>query len=353
MNFAPELSPQRSLAEHGSYEEITEAYNKMPFQMDVAFLWSAAKNGNIPALEFAHDHGASFDIQGIISLKYTAAYNGHFECLQFLHQHTKTELYPPSSISLAIMVTENHDKAYEMLRWAYEIGKYPLDEDICTCAASKGHLKALEYAHEHGAIWDDNTSSMAAMKGHVDCLQYVHQHGCKIPANILLKSASSMECIEYVIQYIDATWHPDFIYQLIVQNQDHDILYEKIRYLHERYDCPISYRNIYLNDLSPKVREYILENGRFENEYNGCMPVRSRFEGCKYCQICALKTRNYQMIEYNHPDIMLVPELARIKWARRVIYRSMERAYIDPAYTWCVRRLKRDYVELMNEMNEM
>jgi hypothetical protein len=39
-------------------------------------------------------------------------------------------------------------------------------------AARKGHLECLEYAHENGCEWDEETCVFAALNRHLECLKY-------------------------------------------------------------------------------------------------------------------------------------------------------------------------------------
>ena len=44
----------------------------------------------------------------------------------------------------------------------------------CTAAAKKGHLEVLQWAHENGCPWNEETWTYA--KSH--CRQYLIEHGC-------------------------------------------------------------------------------------------------------------------------------------------------------------------------------
>lgn len=272
-----EISSLRILAEEGSYLEIATVYEEAPFTIDTPFLWSAARAGNLAALRFAKDHGASFDVQGIVSLVYTAAYSGHHECLQFLHENIKLESDSPP-ITEAVLYIDDHSLAEKMLRWVVEEGGYSLTDHVCTLAAKKGHMEALQYAHEHGATWNKLTSSAAAMNGDVTMLQYLYEHGCPIPNNVLLQAAPHIDCVEYILNHIGCTWHPDFLYQLLIRIEDEEKQLQRVQYYHEKYECPIL-----LSHLSycrfPKVRAYIQEHGTMETHYSRDLPpIPSRIE---------------------------------------------------------------------------
>ena len=65
----------------------------------------------------------------------------------------------------------------ELLQFLHENG-CPWDEETCTRAAQYGHLECLKYAHENGCPWHEDTCAYATSRGHLDCLQYAHENGC-------------------------------------------------------------------------------------------------------------------------------------------------------------------------------
>jgi hypothetical protein len=71
--------------------------------------------------------------------------------------------------------------------------------DICTAAATNGHLTFLVYAHENGYRWDLSTSAKAALNGHLDCLTYAREHGCPWNADTCANAALNghLECLKY------------------------------------------------------------------------------------------------------------------------------------------------------------
>ena len=50
--------------------------------------------------------------------------------------------------------------------------------ETCCYAAANGHLPALQYLHENGCPWDENTCTNAAYYEHWDCLQYAVDNKC-------------------------------------------------------------------------------------------------------------------------------------------------------------------------------
>lgn len=98
---------------------------------------SAAMRGDLPALQYFHENGYSWD-------GWTCCYassNGHLDCLRYAHE-----------------------KGCE---WdSIWIG------ECCREAAKYGHLDCLRYAYENGAYLEPQAASMAARFGRVDCFRY-------------------------------------------------------------------------------------------------------------------------------------------------------------------------------------
>jgi hypothetical protein len=65
----------------------------------------------------------------------------------------------------------------DVLEWAHEHG-CPWDEETCRAAAQGGHLDVLKWAREHGCPWNANTCRDAAEGGYLDVLKWAREHGC-------------------------------------------------------------------------------------------------------------------------------------------------------------------------------
>jgi hypothetical protein len=50
--------------------------------------------------------------------------------------------------------------------------------DVCSSAASRGHLELIKWAREHECDWNADTTSSAAAKGHLDLLMWLRENGC-------------------------------------------------------------------------------------------------------------------------------------------------------------------------------
>ena len=65
----------------------------------------------------------------------------------------------------------------ERLAWAKARG-CPWKEDICTYAASGGHLEVLKWAWERRCPWNNYTCTEAAWGGHLEVLKWAREHRC-------------------------------------------------------------------------------------------------------------------------------------------------------------------------------
>ena len=86
----------------------------------------------------------------------------------------------------------------ELLQFLHEKG-CPWDEETCTGAAQYGSLKCLQYAHENGCPWDEKTCSNAAKYGSLECLKYAHENGCPWDDWTCSNAAKKghQECLKY------------------------------------------------------------------------------------------------------------------------------------------------------------
>jgi hypothetical protein len=60
-----------------------------------------------------------------------------------------------------------------VLQWAHQNG-CEWNEETCQYAAKKGHLEVLSWAHENGCPWNLWTWTYAASQ----CRPYLREHGC-------------------------------------------------------------------------------------------------------------------------------------------------------------------------------
>ena len=100
---------------------------------------------------------------------------GNLDLLQFLHENG----CPWHEETCSVAAELGH---LECLKYAHENG-CPWNEFTCSEAAYYGHLECLKYAHENGCPWNEFTCSYAARYGQLECLQYAHENGCPGSAN--------------------------------------------------------------------------------------------------------------------------------------------------------------------------
>jgi hypothetical protein len=120
-----------------------------------------------------------------------AALRGLLMCLEYAHENG----CPWNDDTCSFAARMGH---LGCLRYAHENG-CPWNEYACLCAASGDNLDCLTYTHENGCPWDEDTCSFAAYGGHLDCLKYAHENEC--PWNELTCSNAAggghLDCLTY------------------------------------------------------------------------------------------------------------------------------------------------------------
>ena len=119
-----------------------------------------------------------------------------------------------------------------MLQWARQNG-CPWDEDTCASAAEGGHLEVLQWARQNGCPWDETPVHRqqkeatwrcsngparmaapgmrlpvpsAAEGGHLEVLQWAHQNGCPWDEQTCAEAARGGHL--EVLQWARAEWLP-------------------------------------------------------------------------------------------------------------------------------------------------
>ncbi len=64
-----------------------------------------------------------------------------------------------------------------LLKWAHEQG-YPWDQLTCAQTARVGHLEMLKWLKEQACPWNEWTCHRAAEGGHLEVLQWLKEQGC-------------------------------------------------------------------------------------------------------------------------------------------------------------------------------
>jgi hypothetical protein len=61
----------------------------------------------------------------------------------------------------------------------------------------------LQYAHEHGCPWDEETCAAAAGGDQLECLQYLHEHGCPWDMRVFMADGHNMRnrCHKYATEH--------------------------------------------------------------------------------------------------------------------------------------------------------
>lgn len=248
----------------------------------------AAKNGDLTLLQHLRKIGCPWDSETTTN----AAKHGHIACLQFAVQHLCD------------------------MTWR-----------TTQAAAGGGHLQCLKYLHEQGCGWDNATITSAAENGHLSCLRYAFEHGC--------------DWSEYAIRW--ATWNKQIA--CIKFCIDNAFPYDSstpdaIRILNQKMKTQMSLPE--KNLVSNNVYSYRKENpNKLEHSY--------KMDG--KCMVCALRSKSIPLskIPWKNPNLSKTRIGRQYIWARKTIYQAMERAYLNPQYAWCVRRLKRGFDEMINE----
>ena len=257
--------------------------------------WAAAA-GNLDCLKYAHRNGAKIDSFTC----YAAAEKGHLDCLEYAYSH------------------------------CWDWGETP--EVLPSNTAANGHLDCLEFLHRHGCPWNANTTAMAAKYGHLACLKYAHEHGCPWDFYCTMYAAESghLACLSYAHER-GCPWDTLGLTCNLAAKYNRLAC---LRYAHEN-GCPWN------GDLFDHV---ILPNACSEYAKEHMCGEQGP------CITCLLKKRHsLTKIDWNSVQVRRLKSTRRFLSARRVIYKAMETAYLNPHYAWCVRRLKRDYENLMQE----
>ena len=100
---------------------------------------AAARQGCLSVLQWAHEHGLSWDSQATINV----IKNGHLDCIRYMYDNGSS-----------------------------------LQCNTAMAAVRHGHFHILVYTYEQGCEWDSRLASSAAESGNLDCLQYALEKGC-------------------------------------------------------------------------------------------------------------------------------------------------------------------------------
>lgn len=248
---------------------------------------------------------------------------GYFQCMVYLHGQGC-----PWNSGTCRQAAKNG--MLVCLKYAIENG-CPWDRfDVCYNAALEGHINCLRYAHEMGGTFDSRTVSIASTNASVDCLKYLHEHGGQITdytANVAAW-AGNVECLKYVIEHGGPLTEDTCVHAICAARL------ETLTLAHEN-GAPIT----------EKAHEHAvgLDNKEImEYTRDHCI----RHEHTKKCLMCALLKKQWREIDWSDPRLQIHVAFQSFLAARKKIYLAMERCYLNPRYSWCIRRLHRQFHDM-------
>ena len=145
---------------------LQEAGTDVPRLRDI--LNAAASYGRLDILEWAHQRGYSHACSKATSA--CAAKQGQLRALIWLHDHG-------CALSSEVCINAAAGGHLNILQWA-RANEWQWNVDTCTYAAEGGHLHILQWARTNGCPWDRDTCSRAAACGHLNILQWARANEC-------------------------------------------------------------------------------------------------------------------------------------------------------------------------------
>jgi hypothetical protein len=189
---------------HVNVLEWAEANNLAWMSQDLCF--AASSNGHVHILKWIHrrcpEETKYWQPQRVAR---HAARRGHISILRWLHglNLLPDNLYAYAYWGAAISenqilvldwLVENHFKVrentaiiaarfgqIEVLAWAKGQGGIAWTEDVCSGAATNGHLDALKWLREHDCPWDGETIEVARENGYLHVVEWARENGCPEP----------------------------------------------------------------------------------------------------------------------------------------------------------------------------
>lgn len=282
--------------EHGRLDCLTYLGGKICSLYEVVMLSEIAiEHNHVDCLKYVYEHGCSID-QWMVEL---AAELGHLECLTYISTIMKgglgfdrdtlvAAIMHDHQLCLEFMVTHGAEipdevgiiclkKSLGCLKILYQHGFR--SEFLHTHAARLGKVKALEFLHGIGCVWDQIATNNAAQYGHLDCLRYIHETGGDFTETTISLAAQygHFECLVYLhenhcpsnrsllrhvvrkgdmkmLEYLHQTGYPwDTV--ITAEAMEYGQL-EVLRYLF-KYGCPFNYiSEQQLNRLPLAAAEY-------------------------------------------------------------------------------------------------
>jgi hypothetical protein len=89
-------------------------------------------------------------------------------------------------------------------------------------AALRGHIVVLQWAHDNGCPWDEETCGQAAYFGHSDILQWARANGCPWNANAILAALNRFRNYPEISTWIEQNMEPSVVLDDAVSDDDDD-----------------------------------------------------------------------------------------------------------------------------------
>lgn len=131
---------------------------------------NAAKRGHLDILQWAHANGCDWDSDVCLM----AASYGHCDIFEWARSQNPPCPWDESEIYEEVITYGD----LNMLRCIVDNGLTWYGTDACSLAAYSGDMGKLQWAHNNGFPWDENTCSDAALAGELEILQWVRDNGC-------------------------------------------------------------------------------------------------------------------------------------------------------------------------------
>ena len=98
-------------------------------------------------------------------------------------------------------ISANNMSAVKFLH--HKIEDPSLLEDCCSEAALNGNLEMLQFLHEHGYVWDENTTGNCIVSQSLPCLEFAHEHGCPWDPFYMVLNAATDKWYEGLTYLLD------------------------------------------------------------------------------------------------------------------------------------------------------
>lgn len=357
-------------AKKGSYDCLQYAH-KNGCTLSELVVSTLATNGHTRCLEYAIQNNCA---KSLMAAERAAA-NGHLECLKLLvengftvreyalsyaasagHLHILQYLVPLElSINKKCMYGDcpvckaAMNRHIECVKYLHQKGGYALCNRISIIAVKNGDIECLKYAHENLCKWDENTTKAAAESGKLECLKYLYEHGCSWDKKTIEACFVNDTTIHYAcLKYAYANYCPmgnvcNFYNRTIYVSNDEKKYAEKVVKTFDKMNIDI------LKDPRNDTGMYGNVNVYGKKEHSVSVDGK-----CATCLLKKYKTQSEDIImkiDWNSAEIRNLTAAQPFLEARDKIYRAMERAYLNPEYAWCIRRLKREYMKLKELTN--